>query len=464
MRSLFLKIFLWFGLALLLVNLGLFVMFLLTAPRNRPLRGPSAAALGIYAQTAADTFERDGKSGLSDYLSRVESASGVRAVVFNENGEELSGRAAPMGARELASKASQSTRPNFSATERDLAAFMARSASGRPYTLVAGMPGPPPPPPGPFGLEMGRSVQHLLLALFIGAALCYWLARYLTAPIVKLRATTRELADGNFNARVGPELTRQKDEIGHLGRDFNLMAERIESLVMAERRLLADISHELRSPLARQRVAIAIARRRATPEAASAIDRIESEAESVNEMLSQVLTLSRFESGTDGLRTTAIDLPALLEKVADDADFEAKGRDRSVRVTESEPCATTGVFELLRSAVENVVRNAVHYTAEGTEVELALRCEGGEAEKYAVIRVRDHGAGVPDEAIEKIFRPFYRVEDARDRETGGTGLGLAIAARAVRLHGGTIQAANAPDGGLMVEIRLPIKLPIKLNF
>src|SRR5205085_5320335 len=130
---------------------------------------------------------------------------------------------------------------------------------------------------------------------------------------------------------------------------------------------------------------------------------------------------------------------------------------RSVRVIKCEAYTATGLFELIRSAIENVVRNAARHTAQGTEVEIALRCEDVSDKRYAVINVRDHGAGVPEESLEEIFRPFYRVEDARDRQTGGTGLGLAITARAVRLHSGTIKAANAPDGGLVVEIRLPMK-------
>jgi two-component system sensor histidine kinase CpxA len=265
------------------------------------------------------------------------------------------------------------------------------------------------------------------------------------------------LASGNLSARVGTELTKRQDEVGHLGRDFNVMAERIESLVASQRQLLGDISHELRSPLARLGVALELARRRAGPEASSMLDRIGHEAESINEMIGQLLTLSRVESGTDGLRNIKIDLCALVQEIADDADFEARSRTRQVRTTTCESCMMTGVAPLIKSAIENVVRNAARYTAEETSVEITLLCEASNGESQAVINVRDHGAGVPEEAINKIFRPFYRVEDARDRQTGGSGLGLAIAARAVRLHGGTITAANAADGGLIVEMRLPLK-------
>lgn len=297
---------------------------------------------------------------------------------------------------------------------------------------------------------------RLLAVLLIGALFCYLLARYLVTPVVKLRDTTHELADGNLSARVSHSLIKRHDEIGYLGRDFNLMAGRIESMVELQRRLLRDISHELRSPLTRLGVALELVRRRAGPEAGPGLDRIARESESINGMIGQLLTLSRLESGTDRLNNVRVDLCALVQDVAGDADFEAQSRNRSVHVVTCEDCTMTGVAELLRSAIENVVRNAVHYTAEGTAVEIALRCEDVESKRYAVINVRDHGKGVPDEAIEEIFRPFYRVEDARDRQSGGTGLGLAIAARAVFSHGGTIKAANASGGGLVVEMSLPI--------
>jgi two-component system sensor histidine kinase CpxA len=233
------------------------------------------------------------------------------------------------------------------------------------------------------------------------------------------------------------------------------MAQRLESMVKAQQRLLGDISHELRSPLARLGVALGLARQRSGPEAGGALDRIERESDNLNEMISQLLTLTRLESGTDGRKKTEVDLASLVREVADDADFEARSINRGVQVVSADKCSITGVEELLRSAIENVVRNAVRFTAEGTTVEVALRQQNGAGDHFAVISVRDRGHGVPEDALERIFRPFYRTEDARDRQSGGgTGLGLAITERAVRLHGGTVRASNAPDGGLAVELRL----------
>jgi two-component system, OmpR family, sensor histidine kinase CpxA len=269
---------------------------------------------------------------------------------------------------------------------------------------------------------------------------------------VKLRAATRRVAGGDLKARVGPAIGKRRDELADLGRDFDLMAERIESLMMAQHRLVSDISHELRSPLARLGVALELARQRAGDEAKSPLDRIEREADRLNELIEQLLTLSKLEIGNQPAPGRPVDLELLVRQIASDADYEARDRNRVARVVASESWVTTGSEELLRRAVENVVRNAVRYTAENTEVEISLRRE---PPSLAVITVRDHGPGAPESSLMDIFRPFYRVADARDRQTGGVGLGLAIAERAVKLHGGTVSASNAPDGGLIVEIKLP---------
>lgn len=457
MRSLFLKVFLWFFLAMALVVGAVLIINELTRPDERFSRGTLMDKYTLFiAQTAAITYEREGQAGLVNYLERVEHTAGTRSRLFDERGMELSGLGAQQGAQEIVSLAARESRRVFNPSRgKPLIAFPAVTDSGRRYVFVGEVSAPPPGPP--FG-NLSFLLPRLFAVLLTAGVLCYLLARYIVSPVVKLRAVTRQVAGGDLSARVGPLLGRRRDELATMGHDFDTMADRVETLVNAQQRLIRDISHELRSPLTRLGVALELARRRAGTEAGPALDRIGREAESINEMIGQILTLSRTESGTDGLRNVKLDLCALVKEVADDAEFEARSRERSVRVVNCEACAMMGAPELLRSAIENVVRNAVYYTREKTEVEITLRCEAVEDDKYAVISVRDKGAGVPEEAIAEIFRPFYRVEDARDRQTGGTGLGLAIAARAVRLHGGTIKATNAPDGGLIVEMRLPIKV------
>jgi signal transduction histidine kinase len=468
MRSLFLKIFFWFGLVMVFANIASFVTGIITERRSQfPRQSPMAQVFSVYAQSAVEVFERDGKAALAAYLERVEHASKIHAVLFDNLGNEVSGRTVPDGVANAISRVSEDSPYVFyflPQQARPIAAHFVRGPRGAEYVLAGELPKPdfPGPPPrlgeaGSFAFGLRLIARSFLPVLLVGGLFCYWLAKYLSKPIVQLRGATHELSAGNLSARVDQTLLKRRDELGNLGRDFNVMAGRIESLMDAQRRLLADISHELRSPLARQGVALGLARRNAGPQATPALDRIEREAGRLNEMIGQLLALSRVESGAERPDSEEIDLAALVQEVADDADFEARGRERSVRVVQSEPLKTKGVFELIRSAIENVMRNAVRYTAAGTQVEVAVTSEGVNRAQFALIRVRDHGKGVPEESIREIFRPFYRVEDDRDRKTGGTGLGLSIAARAVRLHQGTIKAVNADGGGLIVEIRLPIK-------
>jgi two-component system sensor histidine kinase CpxA len=463
MRTLFVRILLWFGLAMIAAAVTSFIVGVIAEREARDVAPPHLVqALGIYSQTAADMIERDGPTAVNAYFDRIETLSGVHAFLVDENGKEISGETLPAGGFELAQRARQKNGLVNDLTHGiPLNAVAAKSPQGATYVLVAQdtsvRRGPfwLPGRPGSFRFTLIAITRSLLPILLVGGIFCYWLARYLSTPIEDLRGVAQELADGKLDTRVSDKLLKRRDEIGHLGRDFNLMAARIESLIHAQRRLLGDISHELRSPLARQGVALGLARRRAGAEARSALDRIEREGERLNEMIGQLLTLTRFETGTDGLENATIDLGGLLREVAEDADYEAHDRHRSVRIVRDEPVSIKGVPEMIRSAVENVVRNGVRHTAEESSVDLSLSLEAANGYRTALVTVRDHGRGVPEDVIEEIFRPFYRVEDDRDRKTGGTGLGLSIAARAVRLHRGTIKAANAKDGGLLVEIRLP---------
>lgn len=451
-RSLYLKIFIWFWLAMIIINVALFAAVAVTRPTPTGRSWRDLAQVGPNAQKAAELYEQGGATALISGLRETEKSSGVTATLFDENGNELAGQPVQPSAPELIGKATRSGEIEFNFAGRNTqVAKPVTSASGKRYTYVAHIPRTP------YQISLQTQGFRLLVVLLTGGIFCYWLARYLTTPLLKLRATTNELAEGNLGARVATKLTKRRDEVGQLGRDFNVMAQRLESMVTAQQRLLGDISHELRSPLARLGVALGLARQRAGDGANGALNRIERESDNLNEMISQLLTLTRLESGTDSRKRTNVDLDALIREVADDADFEARSVNRTVQVVATEKCSINGVEELLRSAVENVVRNAVRFTPEGTAVEVALRKQNGSGDNFAVISVRDRGNGVPAEALEKIFQPFYRTEDARDRQSGGgTGLGLAITERAVRMHGGTVLASNSEDGGLAIEMRLLI--------
>ena len=451
-RSLYLKIFIWFWLAMILINVALFAAFAITRPTPTGRSWRDLAQVEPNAIKAAELYEESGSAALAGALQETEKTSGVSATFFDENGKELSGRPIQAGSVELIQKAEKSNEIEFNFAGRNtLVARPVVSSKGQRYTYVAHIPRQP------YQMSMQSLGLRLLVVLLVGGIFCFWLARYLTKPLANLRATTNQLAEGNLGARVEARLTKRRDEVGQLGRDFNGMAERLETMVKAQQRLLGDISHELRSPLARLGVALGLARQRSGVEAAGSLDRIERESDNLNELISQLLTLTRLESGTDGRKRTQVDLAALVRDVAEDADFEARSLNRSVQVVASDKCSINGIEELLRSAVENVVRNAVRFTPEGTAVEVALTKQNGAGDNFAVISVRDRGNGLPDESLEKIFRPFYRTEDARDRQSGGgTGLGLAITERAVRMHGGSVEATNAPGGGLSVKMKLQL--------
>jgi two-component system sensor histidine kinase CpxA len=292
-----------------------------------------------------------------------------------------------------------------------------------------------------------------ILGIGISGLICFLLTRHVTSPVFELRRVAETIAGGNLTARVPGDLRNRRDEIGHLGRDFDRMAEQLQSLVDGHKRLLGDVSHELRSPLSRLLVALGLARRANAEEMPELLDRIALETRRLDNLIGQLLTLSRIESGSHA-SAASVDLTALVHEVVNDADFEARPQSRRVGVSASDECTVSGSEELLRSAVENVVRNSVRFTNEGTAVDVSIRRE----RDRAVVRIRDFGPGVPESMLSEIFLPFRRVSTmhANPNDGSGSGLGLAIAYRAVAANGGTIRARNATDGGLIVDMEFPL--------
>jgi two-component system sensor histidine kinase CpxA len=295
---------------------------------------------------------------------------------------------------------------------------------------------------------------RIAAAFIVVLAVCWWLARNITQPVTRIGEASQQIATGDLGTRVSDAVGPRRDELGRLGRDFDAMAARIEALVTAQHRLLRDVSHELRSPLARLSIAVELARRDAPSTTQAQLDRIEREAERLNGLIGQLLALGRLDAGIDASQQTVFDLSAVIDEVAADCDFEARAAGRCVRIVASERCLATGARDLMRSAVENVVRNAIRFTPGGADVDIALRVSWNGGGGRADIRVRDYGAGVPEAVLPRLFEPFYRVPGTVPGT--GSGLGLAITARAVELHGGSIRAMNAADGGLAITISLPL--------
>lgn len=449
--NLFVKIFLWFLAALaLMVGVMLFLNWTVqTEPVVSRWRISVRNQTNIYSSTAAQIYQVQGESGLNEFLERVRKAETIGEVdLIGENGKAyLSEGVTADSYGELVLKALSSDVVEIeNYPETALSARQLTLADGNRYVLIVRWERPRMIPFfGESPLRYFRFGALLLTALL----LCWALARYLSSPIGKLRSATQRLASGDLGARVADKVGNRRDEISALAQDFDVMAERIESLILSQKRLSRDVSHELRSPLARMNVALEIARKKANAETAPVLDRIEGESNRLNEMISRLLTLSRLETGERDFDKREVNLKTLVEQVAADADFEATGKNRSVNVAKAEECRIIGSEELVQSAVENVLRNAVRYTREGTAVEVSLTTQNGNA----TVSISDHGGGVPQDELDNLFRPFYRVGEARDRGSGGTGLGLAIAEQAIKAHNGKIVARNEADG-LVVEIVL----------
>ena len=449
MRSLFLKIFLsyWAAQALFVV------LAILVTLAMRPQTDPRGEYFRLTAATqAVQAYEQGGGAQLVKDFENRERSVHDRVFLFDEQGRELSGRRVPQWATQLAhgiQPKPAGLRGWFESEHRAAQAVV--GPSGKRYTFVIERPAAPH-----FFFGPNRTPGlGIFIAILSSGLVCFLLARYLTAPVVRLRDATQKLAAGDLTARAGKVGSRRRDEIADLVRDFDGMAERLENLVNAQSRLLNDISHELRSPLARLNVALGLARQRTGPEAAATLDRMELEANRLNELIGRLLVLARMEGGEQAVEKSEIHLEDLVREIAQDAEFEAQGRNCRVKCEIVDDAVVLGNVELLHSAVENVVRNAMRYTHEGTEVEIRLEQIDEANGPQALIRVSDQGPGVPEASLDKLFQPFYRLDDARERQTGGVGLGLAITERAVRLNGGSVRAANRPGGGLVVELRLP---------
>lgn len=447
--TLFLKIFLWFWLAMALIVGAL--TFVAWTQQNEPVVRQWQVVVGetmnVHAQTAAQIFDSEGKNGLDKFLERLGNSGRISAIgLFKENGEQISGGKIQFDVQNILGKSLTSDAAEFERGETSsLIARKTALKSGETVALITQWERPPSP--DFFPLSQGQ-VLRILAVILTAGLLCYALALYLTAPISKLSQATRKFAGGDLHTRLD---IKRRDELGDLSREFDRMAERIETLVTSEKRLTQDISHELRSPLARLNVALELARVKANPESQSLIERISTESNRLNEMISRLLVLSKLETGSENFEKHELNLTKIFEQVAADADFEAQGNGKSVKITQKDAVKVFGNETLLRSAIENVLRNAVRYTKDATAVDVKLARNG----KTAIVSIRDRGAGVPEEDLEKLFRPFYRVSQARDRKSGGIGLGLAIAERAVHAHSGSIKAENT-DEGLAVEIVLPL--------
>jgi two-component system sensor histidine kinase CpxA len=444
--GLFWKIFVSIGIAMAVTLVGtVYVTFQIAAQAWEQV---NVEGRDRIIQEVNAALQQGGERELKAWLFKHPRLSGGTVLyVMNERGQELLGRAMP---RELARLLrtrpirGPSTPPNLRPMQLtphligpngvEYRLFFSRA----PFTF--------------FGILIwpGTPIAVSTIALLTAAVTALLLARYLSSPMVRLQKASRALAAGVLDARVGSPFNRRKDEVGRLARDFDTMAERVQALVTDKETLLRDVSHELRSPLARIRVALALAQRRADTAAQPDLARIEREAERLDALVGQVMTLTRLRTAT-APRRDIVRLDTLVEEIVDDARFEYP--QARVEYSAPGPVEILGDAGGLKSAVENVIRNALIYADGGGPIDVKLEVADGRA----ALRVLDGGPGVARDDLAKIFEPFYRTDASRDHQaSGGQGIGLAITARVVELHGGTVEARNRAEGGLEVTLSLPL--------
>jgi len=305
---------------------------------------------------------------------------------------------------------------------------------------------------GPFGIFASPETPLVaaVITLIVGTIVCFMLARFLSAPIHQLRLATHAIAAGDLDVRVAGVVGGRRDEVAMLALDFDAMAARLRVLLESRQQLLRDVSHELRSPLARLQIALGLARRPGA-DLDRELDRIEHETQRLDELIGEIMRLCRLDDPARRLDLEPVALDELLDSLCESARLEADARGVRVDLRATPDLTLRGDRELLHRAIENVVRNAIRFSPPGGLVSITATA----AADGVLIQVGDQGPGVPAELLGRIFEPFFRVGSARDREGGGNGIGLAITARVVGLHGGAVSARNRDSGGLQVELRFP---------
>jgi len=429
-RSVYVKILLWsFGTLLLslvaFVAVSAFVSFR-DAGRGRTNRMPY-----LELDVAREQFESGGAAKLAAFIGKLNRDMPGAHYLTDARGRDL---------------LTGEDRSGFIGTARDKPALPRRfgghavvsvaSEDGR-YHWVVLLPAP---------VDLTSYLPYYLLILLAVALICWPLAVNIAGPLRGLARTVDRFGSGDLSVRVN---STRRDEIGELSRAFDRMAERIGTLLTAERRLLQDISHELRSPLARLSFAAELARTAENREAAVA--RLKKEIQRLADLVGALIQVTRAEGDPSSNNPENVRLDEILGEVVDDCRVEAEARGCRIALDDAVELNMRGDRELLRRAIENVVRNSIHYAPDGSAVDVKLSSTSDSAR----ISVRDYGPGVPEEALPKIFQPFFRVDNSRESSTGGVGLGLAIAHRAIGLHHGRLWAQNALPG-LMVWIELPL--------
>jgi len=464
MRRLATRIFLAFFAALLLSGLGAvgltsWVLSVRQESANKELLEA--------AQTAADALAKGGRDALIDWARNrsADRSHHLEILLIDEIGTELLGRKISGREFTIQSQTDEYSDNDLPTVLLDLprSTPILVSADDEPFRLL--------PVPRRTGLAAWRDVplQLLLLGLTVTGFMSMLLARSITRPVSALQQTTESLTDGALDTRVPVAVRRRRDEIGRLAVSLDIMAERLSSLIRGQRQLLRDVSHEVRSPLARIRLASGLVVQR-DPAAAIAVNRIDEEITRLDELIDKILDVSRLESGAAVFERELLELRGLLEGILVDANFEAAqlGKTLESRLADG-PLSVLGDRYWISAAIENVVRNALKHTPQGSRVFVTLESARHEGERVAILGISDTGHGLAEPELARIFEPFFRGNKdgdghAASPRAAGSGLGLAIAARVVQAHGGKIEAMNFRDiEGVAHGLRIILTWPLAAN-
>lgn len=453
MRSLFLRIFLSLSIALVLISLAVIIAAVGTGGLRLAIPLFARSFLGDEIAASADSalalYRSSGTNALGGYFDQLREANGTEGWLIRADGRDVLGHPIPDSVLRVAGQLVQERLPvvelrgfRMTAATRlqmgneDVVVAFLRRLNRQPRARVV-IP------------AMGMRYLAGLLAAIVFS---YLLSRLIAQPVEQLRLVMRRYSGGGTALVLPPKLVARRDELGDLAREFDQMRHRIEGLLARQQQLIADISHELRSPLTRLAVAVEIALDSAEREP-ELLDRIKSEISVLEGLIQQLLRLAALENQGAEKSMHAVALHGLLAGIVENAEFEAVAAGKHVVYASAEGSVTVAGDEfLLASALENILRNAIRYTAPQTSVRVVVRRVGS---GNAVIEVLDEGPGVPEHLLTDMFRPFFRVETARDRDAGGAGLGLSIAQRSIAVCGGSVSAKNY-EKGLLVEVRLRI--------
>lgn len=449
MRSVYWKIFLTFWLTtILIIFLTAWVTSEIAKKASIPAR--ERVFMDSYANAAVATFELGRHSALKKWLKQIGNSRKMTLYLLISTGEIIANQPPTDEIRRIA-KNLVNERLDIGLLKFGnlIVSHEILSTSGKAYRLAAVTE----KPLAHFvEIQWAGLTLRLIIATFISGLICYLLSVYLTQPLRSLTMAAKSIAKGKLSTRVGPFKGHRRDEIAELSEEFDRMAEELEQLMRSKERLLQDISHELRSPLARLQIAIELGRKKSGNLAESEFSRMQVECIRLNNLIGEILEFARLDKSSTQLNKKNVPLLPLLRQIIQDANFEFAKDSLKVVLNFQKEYSLMIDERLISRAIENIIRNAIRYSPADKPVNVVIH---NNDDKDILIDIEDYGPGVPEEQLEKIFHPFYRVDTSREKKTGGYGLGLAIARQAIELHQGTISAINKKEGGLLVRIALP---------